>query len=72
MRAAIYARFSTPDKYQDVENQLARLRQYAQTQNWTMELYIDHESGKHANREAFSCAHLQLHPQGLEGYRPPE
>lgn len=51
--AAIYARVSTKDKGQDTENQLAQLRKYAESQGWTVVEYIDHESGKHADRAAF-------------------
>src|SRR5579872_1469840 len=53
MRAAIYARVSTRDKGQDVENQLAQLRRYAKKQGWKITEYIDHETGKHADRDAF-------------------
>jgi DNA invertase Pin-like site-specific DNA recombinase len=53
MRAAIYARVSTKDKGQDVENQLVQLRRYARAQRWEIVEYVDHETGKHADREAF-------------------
>src|SRR6202000_52097 len=55
MRCAIYARVSTKDKGQDVENQLAQLRRYAVAQNWEMVEYVDHDAGKHANREMFKA-----------------
>jgi DNA invertase Pin-like site-specific DNA recombinase len=55
VRAAIYARVSTKDKGQDVENQLAQLRRYAAAQQWEMIEYVDHESGKHAEREQFKA-----------------
>lgn len=46
MRAAIYARVSMADGRQEVDNQLAELRRFAETQNWEIaEEYIDHESG---------------------------
>jgi DNA invertase Pin-like site-specific DNA recombinase len=52
MKAAIYARVSTKDGRQDVENQLRQLREYAHTQQWTVEReYIDHASGKRSDRE---------------------
>ena len=52
MQAAIYARVSTKDGRQDVENQLRQLREYAHTQQWTIEReYIDHASGKRSDRE---------------------
>lgn len=46
MKAAIYARVSTKDKGQDVENQLAQLRRYAKERAWDLVEYVDHESGK--------------------------
>lgn len=52
-KAAIYARVSTKDKGQDTENQLAQLRRYAESQNWQVVEYIDHETGKHSNRPSF-------------------
>jgi DNA invertase Pin-like site-specific DNA recombinase len=52
MKAVIYARVSTKDGRQDVENQLRQLREYAHTQQWTVEReYIDHASGKRSDRE---------------------
>jgi|SRR5579862_414911 len=54
MRAAIYARVSTADGGQDVENQLAELRRFAATQGWEIaKEYIDHESGGKADRREF-------------------
>lgn len=53
MIAAIYARVSTKDKGQDVENQLAQLRKYAEAQSWGVVEFVDHETGKHANRAEF-------------------
>jgi DNA invertase Pin-like site-specific DNA recombinase len=54
MRTAIYARVSTADKGQEVENQLAELRRFAALQGWTVYAeYIDHETGKHADRPRF-------------------
>jgi DNA invertase Pin-like site-specific DNA recombinase len=46
MKAAIYARVSTKDKGQDVENQLAQLRRYASERAWECVEYVDHETGK--------------------------
>jgi DNA invertase Pin-like site-specific DNA recombinase len=51
--AAIYARVSTKDKGQDVENQLIQQRRYAAAQGWQVVEFIDHETGKHADRPAF-------------------
>ena len=53
MRAAIYARVSTRDKGQDVENQLIQLREYCSRQGWTHAEYIDHASAKTDDRENF-------------------
>ena len=53
MKVAIYARVSTKDKGQDTENQMEQLRKYAEAQSWKIKEYVDHETGKHANREAF-------------------
>lgn len=54
MTAAIYARVSTKDKGQDTENQLLQLREYCARQQWQIvEEYIDHESAKTGNRDAF-------------------
>lgn len=51
--AGIYARVSTKDKGQDVENQLVQQRRYAKAQGWKTREFIDHETGKHADRAAF-------------------
>jgi DNA invertase Pin-like site-specific DNA recombinase len=53
MKAAIYARVSTKDKGQDVENQLVQLRRYADSQGWEAVEYVDHETGKHSDRDGF-------------------
>ena len=53
MRAAIYARVSTKDKGQDVENQLIQLREYCSRQQWTHVEYIDHATAKNDERENF-------------------
>ena len=53
MKAAIYARVSTRDRGQDTENQLTQLREYARRQSWEIVEYVDHDTGKHAQREAF-------------------
>lgn len=52
--AAVYARVSTKDKGQDTENQLVQLRRYALAQNWQIIEFVDHETGKHANRPALN------------------
>jgi len=54
VQVAIYARVSTSDGKQDVENQLMDLRRFAESQGWSIfHEYIDHESGKTADRSQF-------------------
>jgi len=54
VRVAIYARVSTSDGRQEVENQLSELRVFAERQGWeVVEEYIDHESGSKADRTEF-------------------
>lgn len=56
LRCALYARVSTKDKGQEVENQLAQLREFALRSNWTITAeYIDHETGKVADRAQFQA-----------------
>ena len=52
MKVALYARVSTKDKGQDVENQLLQLRVFAATQGWEIVTeYADNASGKRSDRE---------------------
>src|SRR5215472_5065873 len=54
MQVALYARVSTRDKGQDAETQLAQLRTFAGSQNWTVvHEYVDRASAKHSDREQF-------------------
>ena len=54
MKTALYARVSKKDGKQDTENQLRQLRQFAQTQGWTITAeYIDRASGKRSDRVEF-------------------
>jgi DNA invertase Pin-like site-specific DNA recombinase len=56
MRAAIYARVSTKDKGQEVENQLRQLREFAAAQQWTVyREFIDHETAKTDDRAEFQA-----------------
>src|SRR5450759_4599529 len=54
LRIAVYARVSTSDKGQDPENQLRELRQFVANkaaEGWAPAgEYVDHVSGKNANR----------------------
>jgi DNA invertase Pin-like site-specific DNA recombinase len=53
-RVAIYGRVSTRDKGQEVENQLAQLRDFAAKQGWTISCeYADRESGANRDRIEF-------------------
>jgi DNA invertase Pin-like site-specific DNA recombinase len=55
-RVAIYARVSTKDKGQEVENQLRQLREFAAAQGWTVyREYVDHETGKNDDRAEFQA-----------------
>lgn len=54
IKVAIYARVSTKDKRQDVENQLIQLRDFATGQGWELfREYIDRESGGTSDRPEF-------------------
>jgi DNA invertase Pin-like site-specific DNA recombinase len=56
MKAAIYARVSTKDKGQEVENQLRQLREFAALQGWTISReYVDHETGSVNTRIEFEA-----------------
>jgi DNA invertase Pin-like site-specific DNA recombinase len=54
-RCAVYARVSTKDKGQDVENQLVQQRRYAESQGWRVEEYIDHLTAKNDKRPRFQA-----------------
>ncbi len=56
MKTAIYARVSTRDKGQDVENQLVQLREFCQRSGWTVaHEYIDEASAKTSKRPQFQA-----------------
>ena len=51
-QVALYARVSTKDKGQDVENQLAQLREFCERQGYVIfDEYVDDESGTKGKRE---------------------
>ena len=55
-RVAIYARVSTKDKGQEVENQLRQLREFSAFQGWSVICeYVDHETGSTNDRAAFQA-----------------
>ena len=55
-RVAIYARVSTRDKGQEVENQLRQLREFSALQGWNMiREYVDHETGSTNDRAEFQA-----------------
>lgn len=56
MRTAIYARVSTKDKGQEVDNQLIQLRRFCEISGWRIVdrgEYVDRKTAKNANREEF-------------------
>jgi DNA invertase Pin-like site-specific DNA recombinase len=54
MKVALYARVSTRDKGQDVENQLEQLRSFAAKQGWIIyREYTDRETGSTSERAQF-------------------
>ncbi len=56
MKTAIYARVSTRDKGQDVENQLVQLREFCQRSGWMVaHEFIDQASAKSAKRPQFQA-----------------
>src|SRR6267378_5081465 len=56
MKIALYARVSTKDKGQEVENQLVQLREFAAKQGWTISReYVDRETGATSDREQFQA-----------------
>jgi DNA invertase Pin-like site-specific DNA recombinase len=56
MKTAIYARVSTRDKGQDVENQLVQLREFCQRSGWTVaHEFIDQASAKTSKRPQFQA-----------------
>ena len=58
-QVALYARVSTKDKGQDVENQLAQLREFCDRQGWVIiDEYMDDESGTKGKRERSGFARL--------------
>ena len=55
-RVAIYARVSTKDKGQEVENQLRQLREFSSSQGWAVyHEFVDHETGSTDHRTAFQA-----------------
>jgi len=65
-RTALYARISTRDKGQEVENQLAQLREFAARQGWTVvNEFIDRESGSTPDRKQFRAAAFLVPRQAL-------
>jgi DNA invertase Pin-like site-specific DNA recombinase len=55
-RVAIYARVSTKDKGQEVENQLGQLREFSALQGWNViREYVDHETGSTNDRGEFQA-----------------
>ena len=62
MRVAIYARVSTTDKGQSVENQLTQLREWCSNAGHTIvNEYTDYETGKTDKRTAFQALFADAH-----------
>ena len=60
-RVALYARVSTKYKRQDTENQLAQLRQFSETQHWTVvHEYVDKATGKKKEAEKSGATNLSV------------
>jgi DNA invertase Pin-like site-specific DNA recombinase len=56
VRVAIYARVSTKDRGQEVENQLRQMREFSSFQGWTsVREYVDHETGSTNDRAEFQA-----------------
>src|SRR5713226_3050 len=56
IRVALYARVSTKDKGQEVENQLRQLREFSSVQGWTVSReFIDRETGSTDDRAEFQA-----------------
>jgi len=54
MKTAIYARISTKDKGQDIDNQLLQLKEYCRQMGYQITgEYVDNDSGGNPNRKAF-------------------
>src|SRR5258706_14518187 len=55
-RVALYARISTKDKGQEVENQLRQLREFSAFNGWSViREYVDRESGSTNDRAEFQA-----------------
>ena len=66
-KAALYARVSTRDKGQEVENQLRQLREYCCKQGWAITgEYVDRKSGANGNREQFKKLFADAHQRRFD------
>jgi DNA invertase Pin-like site-specific DNA recombinase len=66
MRVAIYARVSTRDKSQDVENQLHLLRDHAAQLGTLYKVFQDDESGKSSKRSGFKEMMLEAYQKRFD------
>lgn len=67
MRVGIYARVSTKDKGQSVENQVPDLRSYAQARGWTIyKEYVEEESGGTGKRSQFQDLFADAHQRRFD------
>jgi DNA invertase Pin-like site-specific DNA recombinase len=66
-RVAIYARVSTTDKGQSVENQLPQLREWCSNAGHTcVGEYVDYESGRTDKREQFNLLFAEAHQRRFD------
>jgi DNA invertase Pin-like site-specific DNA recombinase len=67
MNVAIYARVSTKDKGQEVENQLKQLRGYCRKQGWKIyRIYSDQKSGASKDREELKRLFQDAHQRKFD------
>ncbi|OGX92215.1 recombinase family protein [Hymenobacter coccineus] len=64
---ALYARVSTKDKGQSMENQLPELRRFAQAHGYTIyKEYVEHESGGTGKRSEFQVLFADAHQRRFD------
>ena len=67
MKVAVYARVSTKDKGQSIDNQLPDLRRYVQAHGWDIyKEYTEEESGGTANRTEFKRLFTDAHQRRFD------
>jgi DNA invertase Pin-like site-specific DNA recombinase len=67
LKVALYARVSTRDKGQSIDNQLPDLRRYAEAHGWKIyKEYSEEESGGSANRTQFQQLFADAHQRRFD------